>query len=690
MIWPTSSITGNNSLIISRTNSCTNTRTVPAMLLASVVAVPVFAAEVEEITVSSQRLEETIPFELSRYGNRVEIITAEEIQERGFVDITQTLQMLVPGLHIAPKNGPFDYFDASLQGSRNTEILWLIDGVRITNRLYNGTSPLDTVPAHMVERIEVLKGGQGIFYGTQSVGGVVNIVTKSFASATECAVGTSINSNNGYSLNGYLRGASGDHQYVLFASKDESDGYTPWTGTDIQPSATDLDRGYAVQTLGLKYAWNISNDSRLSLQYQATDADLDFSRPFLNNTTTNAREEDFLTVKYDLRVNDNLEFFIKAYEHNWDTVYTRIYNTLDASGNLDGGVRVVNDGDYWGYKDSGANAMAKFNFGGNFEYVLGLDYQSFSGTDDVWRIGDLEEDVTAAFAQIRSSENLFDNTMLALGVRNNQAANMDDSTVWNLTGKHNFTDNFYMQGNAGTSFRLPDAEALFLNEFYDADNDSVPDGGWFAIGNPNLTPEESENINLAIGGNWQALTYELTWFSRDITNYIDSYVPITIGGVVGESFVNSNDEVNMDGLELITRLTINENWSAGLSHTITDAQFNGTGPQLTSIPQSESKFSLDYRHGAIPFGLSLSGNHVGDINGRRGAQRGDYTVVDIAGFYNFGRNEQHRVVLRLENALDEEYATRIDVGTLDLTGSSYLYENLGMQRTTHLSYTYEF
>ena len=81
---------------------------------------------------------------------------------------------------------------------------------------------------------------------------------------------------------------------------------------------------------------------------------------------------------------------------------------------------------------------------------------------------------------------------------------------------------------------------------------------------------------------------------------------------------------------------------------------------------------------------------MGDINGRRGAQRGDYTVVDIAGFYNFGRNEQHRVVLRLENALDEEYATRIDVGTLDLTGSSYLYENLGMQRTTHLSYTYEF
>lgn len=99
---------------------------------------------------------------MSRYGKQLEIITAEEIQRQGCVDVTQTLQRMVPGLHISPKNGLFDYFDASLQGSRNQEILWLIDGVRITNRLYNGTSPLDTVPAHMLERIEVLKGGQGI------------------------------------------------------------------------------------------------------------------------------------------------------------------------------------------------------------------------------------------------------------------------------------------------------------------------------------------------------------------------------------------------------------------------------------------------------------------------------------------------------------------------------------------------
>ncbi|MEE8077525.1 MAG: TonB-dependent receptor plug domain-containing protein, partial [Pseudomonadales bacterium] len=121
------------------------------------------AATLEEELVVIGTLEETIPMKLASYGNRMEIITADDIELSGFNDLGQTLQMLVPGLYLAPKNGAFDYMNCSLQGSRCQDILWLIDGVRINNRLYNSTSPLDTVPAHMVERVEVLYGGQGIF-----------------------------------------------------------------------------------------------------------------------------------------------------------------------------------------------------------------------------------------------------------------------------------------------------------------------------------------------------------------------------------------------------------------------------------------------------------------------------------------------------------------------------------------------
>ena len=75
--------------------------------------------EIDEILVLEKRVEETIPLDLSRYGSRLEIITAEQIEKQGFTDITQSLQRLVPGLFVAPKNGPFDYFSGSLQGSRS-------------------------------------------------------------------------------------------------------------------------------------------------------------------------------------------------------------------------------------------------------------------------------------------------------------------------------------------------------------------------------------------------------------------------------------------------------------------------------------------------------------------------------------------------------------------------------------------
>ncbi len=74
-------------------------------------SMPVAAAdtELEEVTVYGTQLEETIPQMLEQYGNQLEIISAEQIRDGAFTDIADALRLLVPGLHISPKNGPFDY-----------------------------------------------------------------------------------------------------------------------------------------------------------------------------------------------------------------------------------------------------------------------------------------------------------------------------------------------------------------------------------------------------------------------------------------------------------------------------------------------------------------------------------------------------------------------------------------------------
>jgi hypothetical protein len=70
--------------------------------------------EVERVLVTG-RLEEMLPQQLSQFGTRVDIVTAAQIQDGGYLDITQSLQNLVPGLYIVNQNGPFDYVDVSFQ-----------------------------------------------------------------------------------------------------------------------------------------------------------------------------------------------------------------------------------------------------------------------------------------------------------------------------------------------------------------------------------------------------------------------------------------------------------------------------------------------------------------------------------------------------------------------------------------------
>jgi hypothetical protein len=65
-------------------------------------------------------------------------------------------------------------------------------------------------------------------------------------------------------------------------------------------------------------------------------------------------------------------------------------------------------------------------------------------------------------------------------------------------------------------------------------------------------------------------------------------------------------------------------------------------------------------------------------------------VADLSAYYSVGANEQHRLIVRIENLTDETYASRVDVGTLDATGTSYIYDNLGTSRTIHASYTHRF
>ena len=115
-------------------------------------------AELDALIVTAPRLEDTLPQKVARYGSDLAVVSPEVLRDNAYIDVTQALQMQTPGLYIMPGNGPFSYVDLSLQGSRTGDVLWVVDGVRINNRLYTSTSPTDTLPASMIERISLSWG----------------------------------------------------------------------------------------------------------------------------------------------------------------------------------------------------------------------------------------------------------------------------------------------------------------------------------------------------------------------------------------------------------------------------------------------------------------------------------------------------------------------------------------------------
>lgn len=637
------------------------------------------SADLEQVTVTAQRLEEEIPQELARYGTRLDVITGAQIKNGGFVDIAAALQTLAPGLFIAPKNGPFDYVHASFQGSSTGDILWLVDGVRINNRLYNGTTPLDTLPASMVERIEILQGGQALFYGTQAVAGAVNIVTKSYSNIPDGAITVAGDTINDGHFDGYARDTIGNSQFVVYGSADTSSGYQPFRDEDFQPSATDRRRAYEILTLGVKYAYNFTDDIRLSISEQHTDGRLDDLQPQLVNTAYNDRDEDLLTAKLDITTSDAVQFFIKGYYHDWRSHYTEFDNTIPPSDALS---VVENDGP-WGYEDYGLNLLVKLKLGQKFDYFVGYDLQNYSGSDAVLVITQHTESTQALFAQIRTSSDLFTDLKLAAGVRYSDPSVGESDTVWNLSGRYDINPNVFVRGQVGTAFRLPTAEELFANDPEDE------------RGNPNLKPETSTNANLSVGFLFNlGVTQnklELIGFYRDVKNLIDltSFDDATGQDVFG----NVSGTVTVRGGEISFETAQSESWSANLDYTYTQSIDPNTQLQVANVPTNLIKAGIDFHPSAL-WGANLTVNHFGKTNSTPlwdGTEAyGNDTIVNLSGRVFLDSQRHQRLDFSLQNLFDRTYATGLGNATRDSDGSKYTYWNLGVPRNLRIAYTYHF
>ncbi len=125
-----------------------------------------------------------IPLKISETGRNITILTAEQIQNIPATSLDEILQT-VPGLEVQSRGGFGVQADISLRGSTFTQVLMLLDGMRLNDPLtahFNGYMP---VTPGEIERIEILRGPAAAMYGPDAVGGVINIITKTFSNQKE-------------------------------------------------------------------------------------------------------------------------------------------------------------------------------------------------------------------------------------------------------------------------------------------------------------------------------------------------------------------------------------------------------------------------------------------------------------------------------------------------------------------------
>jgi vitamin B12 transporter len=631
---------------------------------------------IDTIEVRGQRLESDIPRLLAQTGTQVDIIGQQSIKDGSYLDISQALTFQAPGLYVASQHGPFDYVDASLLGSRTSDVLWLVDGVRINNRLYAGTTPLDSLPASMVDHIEVIQGGQALFYGTQAVAGAVNIITRQFSDTPQGALTLGGDTNDGAHIDGFYSDSYGRSKFVLFGSGDVSDGYRSFHEDEYQPSATLRNRGYKVFSGGAKYLFEVNDDLDLTATYQKNVGKLDYPYPQLVHTAFNSRNEDLLTAKIDYDKGPNLQVFVKGYYHWWHAHFTEFDN------NDDGGLDIIDDHDPWGYEDRGVNAMAKVGLFQGLSAVLGYDYQNYNGSDAVLVISKQSEEVHAVFGQLLVDP--LANAHLAFGFRYNMPNVGEDAFVWNASGQFDLSQALYVKASVGTNFRLPTAEELFADDPLDE------------RGNPDLKPERSISVNGSVGGMVRLgadVSWRLTGFYRRVKDLIDyeTFDDETQQDVFG----NVDGKVKTKGVEAYLSVPVGADFSADADYTYSHVREEGSSQQFNRIPQSILKVGVDYHPVVLPFGANVTVQHIGHLQdtvsgGIGDLSYGNYTIVNLGARYFVDKAHQHRLGLTLNNAFNEHYATRLTRGTADDTGDAYLVHVRGLPRTLLFNYTYSF
>lgn len=241
---------------------------------------PIFTGET--ITVTATR----VPQKLQDTIQHTSVITRDQIEASTARDLP-TLLRQESGIEIAQSGGMGTQAALRIRGAESDHVLVLIDGVRI-NSVSAGTTAIEHILPDEIERIEIVRGNVSSVYGSEAIGGVVQIFTRRGQGAMNVSGSVGAGTDNFQKLNVGISGSIGATQLRFGATRTRTDGFSS-ARAEFIPSmafaAADIDDdGYRNTTFSFALSHLITPDHELGLNVMQMRADVDYDGSFQNHS----------------------------------------------------------------------------------------------------------------------------------------------------------------------------------------------------------------------------------------------------------------------------------------------------------------------------------------------------------------------------------------------------------------------
>lgn len=658
------------------------------------------------------------------FGNNVQIVDKQEIEATGATNFAEIAQFLIKGANVgySPDEGEYTI---RLDGGGDRDTLVVLDGVPLYDRgpaleeIWGTT----TIDPHMIERVEVFRGGNSLFFGSNGGIGVISLVTKRPDGTDRFELGAQYGSFNTRELWGNARFAIDPdkrHSFMVYGSSVQTDGpriFRPQDFVDnVAASGGIQDYPLNRNNVGIKYLFKVDDKTEFRVNGQYTQIEFFDAFPDTETYSPNRVRYPIVDFSIDRRWSDKLYTELTGYWSNPLLNNTETYpeicmvktgcvdpingKPVEYGFSTGRSVAFPNKGfgaasKVGGFKEMGLNFRNTLNLRDLAEVVAGVQVVSYQDdSDPVFPIKDDRNTTTGLYLDVRPVLPFSPDTKLSLAVRTDFADAFGSETIWKF-GFRQPIGAFYVRGNGGTSYSLPKTNELFRQEAT-------------IIGNPDLKTEKTKTFNFAAGfaKDFGGVHFdaELGWFKTDISNRIQ-----TTSGLTPNTYFNNDRVTQVRGLTADLNLRIGETLSANINFTKQKAHLKGSTLQINETPEYMIGGQVAWHSPDKTFHITLFPRYQGPEYSTGGVNQslrhnfGNYFLMNASFGVWLGEERQHRFQLRVVNVFDKVYAERWGFsnkryssdyirGNIKLNSPEYFYGYPfeGKPRSAYISYSTTF